>query len=101
MFEGEIFAILGHNGAGKTTTMNILTGLFPATSGHLYINGFNVQTDTRLARKNVGLCPQHNVLFDDLTVCNGSTDSNLYFLVIEYWKLSQQIHSPTTEAFSS
>ena len=29
MWEGQIFALLGHNGAGKTTTQYILTGMFP------------------------------------------------------------------------
>jgi ABC-type multidrug transport system fused ATPase/permease subunit len=26
MYEGQIFALLGHNGAGKTTTISMLTG---------------------------------------------------------------------------
>ena len=29
----ECFGLLGHNGAGKTTLLNMLTGLYPATSG--------------------------------------------------------------------
>lgn len=28
MYDGEIFALLGHNGAGKTTTISMLTGSF-------------------------------------------------------------------------
>ena len=27
MYEGQIFALLGHNGAGKTTTISMLTGM--------------------------------------------------------------------------
>ena len=27
MYNGQIFALLGHNGAGKTTTLSMLTGL--------------------------------------------------------------------------
>lgn len=68
LYGNQITVLLGHNGAGKTTTMNILTGLFPPTHGDIYINGHSVRTNTRKARKGVGLCPQHNVLFDDLTV---------------------------------
>ena len=31
MYNGQIFALLGHNGAGKTTTISMLTGLIPPT----------------------------------------------------------------------
>ena len=37
--KGQRLGIVGHNGAGKSTLVNILTGLFPATSGDLYIDG--------------------------------------------------------------
>jgi len=33
MYEGQIFALLGHNGAGKTTTINILTGMLDKLDG--------------------------------------------------------------------
>ncbi|MGT2958135.1 D-xylose ABC transporter ATP-binding protein [Streptococcus bovimastitidis] len=36
---GQIHALMGENGAGKSTLMNILTGLFPATSGQIFIDG--------------------------------------------------------------
>lgn len=68
IFPNQITMLLGHNGAGKTTAMNILTGLFAPDDGEVFINGFNVRKETRKARSGVGLCPQHNVLFDDLTV---------------------------------
>lgn len=53
---------------GKTTTMSILTGLFPPTSGEAKINGRSIYTDMDGIRESLGLCPQHNVLFDRLTV---------------------------------
>ncbi|MBA2795468.1 sugar ABC transporter ATP-binding protein [Streptococcus porcinus] len=34
----QIHALMGENGAGKSTLMNILTGLFPATSGQIFID---------------------------------------------------------------
>ncbi|GBO01237.1 ATP-binding cassette sub-family A member 3 [Araneus ventricosus] len=68
IYQGQITALLGHNGAGKTTTINILTGLFTPTSGGAYINGLDILTDTTKARRGLGVCPQHNVLFDTLTV---------------------------------
>uniref|UniRef100_A0A671L6F7 ATP-binding cassette sub-family A member 1-like n=1 Tax=Sinocyclocheilus anshuiensis TaxID=1608454 RepID=A0A671L6F7_9TELE len=67
-YEGQITSFLGHNGAGKTTTMSILTGLFPPTSGTAYIQGKDIRTDLNTIRQNLGVCPQHNVLFSMLTV---------------------------------
>ncbi|KAG9486662.1 hypothetical protein GDO78_006835 [Eleutherodactylus coqui] len=67
-YEGQITSFLGHNGAGKTTTMSILTGLFPPTSGTAYILGKDIRTELNSIRQNLGVCPQHNVLFDMLTV---------------------------------
>ncbi|NWR58998.1 ABCA1 protein, partial [Bucorvus abyssinicus] len=67
-YEGQITSFLGHNGAGKTTTMSILTGLLPPTSGTAYVLGWDIRSDIDSIRKTMGTCPQHNVLFDILTV---------------------------------
>ncbi|KAK9410931.1 ATP-binding cassette sub-family A member 12 [Crotalus adamanteus] len=66
-YEGNITSLLGHNGAGKTTTISILTGLFPASSGTIFVYGKDTRTDQDFIRKNMGICMQHNVLFDYLT----------------------------------
>ena len=68
IYKGQITALLGHNGAGKTTTMSILTGLFPPTSGSVTINGHSVQDDIDRIRRDLGVCPQVNVLFDRMTI---------------------------------
>ncbi|XP_066919865.1 ATP-binding cassette sub-family A member 2-like [Clytia hemisphaerica] len=68
LYENQITSFLGHNGAGKTTTMSLLTGLFPSTSGTAYIYGKDIHTDMDSVRKSLGLCPQHNILYDRLTV---------------------------------
>lgn len=67
-YENQITSFLGHNGAGKTTTISMLTGLIPATSGHALIYDKDIRTDINSIRNNLGLCPQHNILFDKLTV---------------------------------
>ena len=42
---------------------SILTGLFPPTSGTAYIMGKDIRTELSSIRQNLGVCPQHNVLF--------------------------------------
>ncbi|XP_040532198.1 glucosylceramide transporter ABCA12 isoform X1 [Gallus gallus] len=66
-YEGNITSLLGHNGAGKTTTISILTGLFPTSSGTIIVYGKDIKTDQEVIRKNMGICMQHNVLFNYLT----------------------------------
>lgn len=68
LYEDQITVLLGHNGAGKTTTMSMLTGMFPPTKGTATIGGYDIRTQIMKVRDSMGLCPQHNVLFDDLTV---------------------------------
>ncbi|KAH3769106.1 hypothetical protein DPMN_170353 [Dreissena polymorpha] len=69
IYEDQITAILGHNGAGKTTLMNILTGMTGATSGSATIKGLDVTrtSDIETLRSMTGVCPQHNILFDQFT----------------------------------
>ena len=68
MYSGQITALLGHNGAGKTTVIGMLTGLTPPTSGTAVIQGHDINIDMPIIRKNLGVCPQHDVLFPNLTV---------------------------------
>ena len=65
MFQGQIFSLLGHNGAGKTTTISMLTGMVSPTDGYLSVLG---QTETTKIREMLGVCPQHDTLYENLTV---------------------------------
>ena len=60
--------LLGHNGAGKSTTLNMLSGLLKPSGGKMTVFGFDVNQDIDELRKIMGVCPQVNTLFDDLTV---------------------------------
>ncbi|CAG0902291.1 unnamed protein product [Cyprideis torosa] len=73
-YEEQITVLLGHNGSGKTVTINMLTGFLPPTSGTAYINGYDILSDIAAVRSSLGLCPQIDVLIDDLTV-----GEHLYF----------------------
>jgi len=68
MYENQITVLLGHNGAGKTTAMSMLTGLYQPTSGTAIINGYDIRTNIDEARRSLAVCPQHDVLFEELTV---------------------------------
>lgn len=59
---------LPHTVAFLHPSRSILTGLFPPTSGSATIYGHDIRTEMDKIRKNLGMCPQHNVLFDRLTV---------------------------------
>jgi len=67
---GEILGLLGENGAGKSTLMNILYGLYSATSGRILLEGeeasFHSPKDA--IRMGLGMVHQHFMLVDDLTV---------------------------------
>ena len=65
--EGKLLALLGQNGAGKSTTISMLSGLTPATSGDALIYDLSVKYSMLSIRKLMGICPQHDILFDDLT----------------------------------
>jgi len=69
-YKDEIFALLGHNGAGKTTLISILTGIYEATKGKAIYDGINIldSNNMDLFREKLGICPQHDVLFDDLNI---------------------------------
>ena len=43
---------------------SILTGMIPSTSGEANIYGQDIRTEMTSIRRSLGMCPQHNVLFD-------------------------------------
>jgi ABC-2 type transport system ATP-binding protein len=55
---GEIFALLGPNGAGKTTLIGIICGIVNPTEGTVLADGYDIVTEYRQARSQIGLVPQ-------------------------------------------
>lgn len=55
---GQILVLLGANGSGKSTTLDSIAGITKPTSGKITIDGTG----------GLGIAPQKNVLWDELTV---------------------------------
>ena len=65
--ENTVFGLLGPNGAGKSTLISMMTGLYPPTNGTAYVAGFDIRSQMDQVYRNIGVCPQHDILWDDLT----------------------------------
>jgi ABC-type multidrug transport system ATPase subunit len=81
---GSCVGMLGRNGAGKTTTVSIMSGitgqfelkelvseyilgLFLPTSGQAFLGGYSIWKYMQQINLLTGVCPQHSILWDDLT----------------------------------
>jgi ABC-2 type transport system ATP-binding protein len=94
--KGEIFGFLGANGAGKTTAMKMMCGLLLPTSGTAKISGYDLTTQAKLIKKNIGYMSQRFSLYDDLTVYeNMQLFGTIY--KIEKTILKQRIHDSLNE----
>lgn len=60
--KGAIFGLLGPNGAGKSTLINIIAGTCVKTSGKVFINDIDIDTDPEKAKYEIGIVPQEIVL---------------------------------------
>lgn len=65
--EPGIYGFLGPNGAGKTTTIKLVAGLLCTTSGHVFINGVDAQSDPVAARRGLGVMTESARFYENLT----------------------------------
>ena len=91
--KGTIFGLLGPNGAGKSTLIKVLSCQSRPSSGNAYISGLDVVSDKRDVLSIIGIVPQENSFYDELTI----NENLLYFgslygiQVIEIKKRSHKI----------
>lgn len=67
---GEILGLIGPNGAGKTSLFNLISGVFPADSGSMMLEGKSLSGLALYARARAGVARtwQHMRLFGSLSV---------------------------------
>ena len=83
--DGQFIGLIGHTGSGKSTFVQHLNGLMKATSGNIYFNGEDIDTegyDKKLLRSKVGLVfqyPEHQLFETDVfaDVCFGPKNLGL------------------------
>ncbi len=71
---GNMVGIMGGSGVGKSTLFNILHGKITPTSGNIYINGYDIHSDSEELKGLIGFVPQDDMLIEELTVYQ-----NLYY----------------------
>ena len=61
---GQMVALVGPSGAGKTTITGLIPRLFEPSSGHIYIDGYDLQeVQIRSLREQIAIVPQEPALF--------------------------------------
>lgn len=73
---GEIHAVVGENGAGKSTLIKILMGVYPETSGQIYLEGEKVEINDPVKSKSLGL----SAVYQDVTIAGDLTVAENFFL---------------------
>jgi ABC-type multidrug transport system ATPase subunit/pSer/pThr/pTyr-binding forkhead associated (FHA) protein len=64
----EFVGLIRPSGCGKSILLDALSGLRPATSGSVYINQLDLYRNFDTLRRSIGRVPQHDILFDGLSV---------------------------------
>lgn len=55
LYRGEVFGLIGPNGAGKTTLLNLITGIYMADQGEVYLDGQKITKLPTHKRAKMGI----------------------------------------------
>jgi galactofuranose transport system ATP-binding protein len=84
LLKGEVHSVMGQNGAGKSTLIKVLTGVHPADSGRILLEGNEIRPSSPLDAQKLGistvyqevnLCPNLSVAEN---ICLGRDGSEAY-----------------------
>ncbi len=69
LYRKKIHALIGPNGAGKTTVLNLISGLYPVSSGEILFNGERIDgiKPYRIAEAGISRTFQNLQIFGDMT----------------------------------
>lgn len=76
VYPGEIHALLGDNGAGKTTLIKILSGIYQASSGEIFVEGKHAQFESPRDASQVGI----GTVYQDLALNALTSVTRNFFL---------------------
>ncbi len=65
---GEIFGFLGPNGSGKTTSIRMICGLLTPDGGQGTCLGYDILSESRQIKRQVGYMTQRFSFYEDLTI---------------------------------
>ncbi|MCX5726730.1 MAG: ABC transporter ATP-binding protein [Candidatus Saganbacteria bacterium] len=86
---GQSLAVIGPSGCGKSTLLKLIIGLFPPTSGKIFVAGREITglgtEEAGKIRKHMGMIFQSGALFDSLSVAE-----NVAFGLREHTRLSDR-----------
>jgi branched-chain amino acid transport system ATP-binding protein len=85
---GAITGLIGPNGAGKTTTFNLISGMFPPSSGRVMLEGASLtglRTD-RIAARGLARTFQGTRIFPKLTVAENLRIAVLAGAKLAFWR---------------
>jgi len=65
--EGQVVSLIGPNGSGKTTLIKCILGMVKSDSGHIYVNGMQINGDPAY-KSDIGYMPQIGRYPDNMKV---------------------------------
>jgi len=89
-------AFIGTSGAGKSTVIDIILGLLTPTSGHVFVDGRDIQDDLPAWQRQIGYVPQDIYLIDDSirrNIAFGISDADIDDLAVARAVEAAQIES--------
>ncbi|MDD5865061.1 MAG: ABC transporter ATP-binding protein [bacterium] len=91
--QGQLYAFLGVNGAGKSTTISMISGILKKDSGEIFICGKDIEKESNIIKKYIGIVFQESVLDKSLTVYeNLKYRAGLYGIIgKDFIKIYEQI----------